>query len=67
MNAALAESFFKTLKAEHIYHNSYETIKEAELSVFGFIEIWYNVNWIHTTLKISIKNKKEKTINQLVA
>lgn len=28
---------------------------------------WYNVNRIHATIKTSIKNKKEKLINQLVA
>jgi len=64
---AVAESFFKTLKVEHVYHNSYKTIREAELSVFEYIEAWYNVNRIHTTIKTSIKNKKELLINQLVA
>jgi putative transposase len=64
---AVAESFFKTLKVEHIYHHSYKTFKEAELSVFEYIEAWYNVNRIHTTIKTSIKNKKEILINQLVA
>jgi putative transposase len=64
---AVAESFFKTLKVEHVYHHSYKTIKEAELSVFEYIETWYNVNRIHTTIKTSIRNKKEKFINQLVA
>jgi transposase InsO family protein len=64
---AVAESFFKTLKVEHIYHHSYKTFKEAELSVFEYIETWYNVNRIHTTIKTSIRNKKEILINQLVA
>jgi len=64
---AVAESFFKTLKVEHIYHHNYKTCKEAELSVFEYIEAWYNVNRIHTTIKTSIRNKKEKFINQLVA
>jgi len=64
---AVAESFFKTLKVEHIYHNSYKTLKEAALSVFEYIEAWYNVNRIHTTINTSIKNKKEILINQLVA
>jgi len=64
---AVAESFFKTLKVEHIYHKSYKTFKEAELSVFEYIEAWYNVNRIHTTINTSIKNKKEILINQLVA
>ena len=64
---AVAESFFKTLKVEHVYHHSYKTFKEAELSVFEYIEAWYNVNRIHTAIKTSIRNKKEKFINQLVA
>lgn len=64
---AVAESFFKTLKVEHIYHQSFKTFREAELSVFEYIETWYNTNRIHTTLKTSIKNKKKTIINQLVA
>jgi putative transposase len=64
---AVAESFFKTLKVEHIYHHSYKTFKEAELSVFEYIETWYNVNRIHTTMKTTIRNKKVEFINQLVA
>jgi len=34
-------------------------LKEAELSIFEYIEAWYNVNRIHTTIKTSIKNKKK--------
>ena len=64
---AVAESFFKTLKVEHIYHNSYKTYKEAEISVFEYIEAWYNVNRIHTTIKTSIKNKEEVYNKKLVA
>ncbi len=64
---AVAESFFKTLKVELIYQNSFKTFEEAQLSVFEYIEAWYNVNRIHTTIKTSIKNKKEILINQLVA
>ena len=64
---AVTESFFKNLKVEHVYHNNYKTFKEAELSVFEYIETWYNVNRIHTTIKTSIKNKKKILINQLVA
>ena len=64
---AVAESFFKTLKVEHVYHKNFKTFKEAELSIFEYIEAWYNVNRIHTTIKSSIKNKEEILINQLVA
>jgi transposase InsO family protein len=64
---AVAESFFKTLKVEHVYHNSYKTYREAELSVFEYIETWYNTNRIHTKINTSIRKKKEIIINQLVA
>lgn len=64
---AVAESFFKTLKVELVYRNHYKTFKEAELSIFEFIETWYNVNRIHTTIKTSIKKKRETILNQLVA
>ena len=39
---AVAESFFKTLKVELVYHNKYQTRQEAELSIFEYIETWYN-------------------------
>lgn len=48
---AVAESFFKTLKVELIYQNTYQTFKEAELSIFEYIETWYNRNRIHTSVK----------------
>ena len=47
---AVAESFFKTLKSELIYHQRFETIKQAELAVFEYIEIWYNRQRIHSAL-----------------
>ena len=36
---AVAESFFKTLKTELIYHQEYKTIEQAKLAVFEYIEI----------------------------
>lgn len=47
---AVAESFFKTLKTELIYHNRYNTHYEAELSVFEYIEVWYNRKRLHSSL-----------------
>ena len=47
---AVAESFFKSLKKECVYRNAYLTRKEAELSVFQWIETWYNTNRIHSSL-----------------
>lgn len=47
---AVAESFFKTLKVELVYHNTYQTRKEAELSIFEYIETWYNQKRRHKHL-----------------
>jgi putative transposase len=34
----VAESFFKTLKTELIYHRKYQTRDEAKLSIFEYLE-----------------------------
>ena len=47
---AVAESFFKSLKAEWTNWKKYNSIHEAELSVFQYIETWYNVNRRHSKL-----------------
>ncbi len=64
---AVAESFFKTMKTEMVYHKAFKTKKCAELAVFECIEIWYNRKRSHSTLgfltpvefgNISMNNKK---------
>jgi len=58
---AVAESFFKSLKKECVYRNTYLTRKESELSVFQWIETWYNTNRIHSSLAINqLKNLKNQ-------
>ncbi len=47
---AVAESFFKTLKVEHIYGQRFESKEEAALSIFERIETWYNHNRRHSAL-----------------
>ena len=47
---AVAESFFKTIKTEWIYRHSYATRKQAALSVFEYIETWYNTQRRHSSL-----------------
>jgi transposase InsO family protein len=47
---AVAESFFKTIKTELIYRHSYATRKQAALSVFEYIETWYNTQRRHSSL-----------------
>ena len=65
---AIAESFFKTLKTEMVYHRKFETRAQAKLEIFDYIEVWYNRKRRHSALdymtpvqveKIMMKNKIE--------
>ncbi len=47
---ACAETYFKTLKAEKIYHVKYQTIEEAVSDLFRYIEVFYNRKRIHSYL-----------------
>nr|WP_111631448.1 IS3 family transposase [Larkinella arboricola] len=47
---AVAESFFKSLKSELVYHQDFQTRAEAKQSVFEYIEIWYNRQRRHSGL-----------------
>jgi transposase InsO family protein len=65
---AVAESFFKSLKKECVYRNNYLTRKEAELSVFQWIEMWYNTSRINSSLgNKSIKEFATSNKNQNLA
>ena len=39
---AVCESFFHTLKTEHVHRFNYETREQAKRSVFWYIEAYYN-------------------------
>jgi len=45
---AVAESFFKTIKTELIYWERYRSRHEAELSIFAYIEMFYNTVRLHS-------------------
>lgn len=63
---AVAESFFKTLKTEHVYHYKYATRKQAASSIFEYIETWYNTNRRHKHLNnLSILEHQQLIINNL--
>jgi transposase InsO family protein len=52
---AVAESFFKTLKAEMIYRVNFDTRRQAKLAIFEYIEPgrragWYNRKRKHSAL-----------------
>ena len=47
---AVAESFFKTLKTEHLDGRDFGSRREAQLEIFAFIEGYYNTRRMHSTL-----------------
>ena len=47
---AVAESFFKTIKVELVYRNRYLDKNQAAISIFEWIETWYNRNRRHSAL-----------------
>jgi len=47
---AVVESFFHTLKTEHVYHYIYKTREEAIQSIFEYIVVFYNRKRRHSTL-----------------
>lgn len=62
---AVAESFFKSLKVEWVYKHDYGLRSEAELSIFQWIETWYNRKRIHSYLGYrSIKEFENEMYNQ---
>jgi transposase InsO family protein len=47
---ATMESFFHTLKVQHVYHHNYKTREEAVASLFWYIEVFYNGRKKHSAL-----------------
>lgn len=47
---SVVESFFHTLKTEHVYFHTFQSKAEALHSVFEFIEVFYNRQRLHSTL-----------------
>ncbi len=58
---AVAESFFKTIKHELVYWKNYQSRYEAELSIFEYIEMFYNPRRLHSAINymspLSFENK----------
>ncbi|HOF03880.1 MAG TPA: IS3 family transposase, partial [Atribacterota bacterium] len=47
---AVMESFYRTLKVELIYQNTYQTRRQAQRDIFEYIEIFYNRERLHSSL-----------------
>lgn len=63
---AVAESFFKTPKAECVYQNKLETRQQAALMIFEYIEIWYNRKRLHSALRYMSPQDFEKQLNKQI-
>jgi len=63
---AVAESFFKTLKAECVYQNKSETKQQAALLIFEYIEIWYNRKRLHSALEYRSPQDYGKQLNKQI-
>lgn len=59
---AVAESFFATLKTELVHHEKYKSREEARLSVFNYIETFYNRKRLHSHLNYLSPEMFEQTI-----
>jgi transposase InsO family protein len=65
---AVAESFFKTLKAEYVNHNTFLSYNQAYRLIFNYIEGWYNTNRMHSSLNyLSPVQMYYKLINKMAA
>ena len=56
---AVVESFFKYLKKEELDRKTYSSVKELELSLFEYIEGFYNTRRPHSANKLLSPNEKE--------
>jgi putative transposase len=64
-NAAM-ESFFHSLKTEHVNFHTFKTKEEAMDSLFEYIEIFYNKKRSHSTLGYLSPQEFEEKMNQEV-
>jgi putative transposase len=50
LDNAPVESFFASLKKEHVHHARFRTREEARAAVFDYIEVFYNRQRLHSAL-----------------
>jgi len=63
---AMAESFFHTLKTEKVYWENYETREQGIVSIYNYIELYYNVKRRHSSINyMSPKDFEELYYKQL--
>ena len=50
LDDAPMESFFASLKKEHVHHARFRSRAEAKAAVFDYIEVFYNRQRLHSVL-----------------
>ena len=50
LDNAPTESFFASLKKEHVHHARFRTRAEARTAVFEYIEVFHNRQRLHSSL-----------------
>src|SRR5918993_1846873 len=50
LDNAPMESFFASLKAEHVHHVRFRTRAEAKAAVFDYVEVFYDRQRLHSAL-----------------
>jgi transposase InsO family protein len=60
---AITETFFHTMKTELVYFERYQTREEARLSIFEYIEVFYNRKRRHSAIgyQTPVDFEKQKT------
>ena len=56
---AVAESLFKTLKAEFVHHRKFENREGAKLEIFRYMEGFYHAKRIHSAMGYKTPNEME--------
>ena len=64
---AVVERFFWSLKHEWTKHRRYENLEEARVSVFQYIETFYNSKRIHQTLEYQSPDEFERKHHAVLA
>ena len=60
---AVIESFWSTLKTELVHHEHYTTHQEARMSIFHYIEVFYNRKRLHSSLGYKSPEAFEASLN----
>jgi putative transposase len=50
LDNAPMESFFASLKKEHVHHTHFRTRAEARAAVFDYVEVFYNRQRLHSAV-----------------